>query len=121
MHYRTEKMTRKQREHFGYLMDVLSQLEWDLHQPVVQRGRIPAEWRKIANARYPGKKQKVTFWVEEDVVRFFKKMGRGYTLRMNEVLVAFMRARLAGLIEGKDTLPEYQTPPGIGRRPDLKK
>ena len=41
MLYRMDKMTKSQREHFGYLMDVLSQLEWDLHQPVVARGRIP--------------------------------------------------------------------------------
>ncbi|MEO3416567.1 BrnA antitoxin family protein [Roseovarius sp. CAU 1744] len=121
MLYRMDKMTKSQREHFGYLMDVLSQLEWDLHQPVVARGRIPPEWHEIANTRYPKKKRKVTLWVEEDVVRFFKKMGRGYTLRMNEVLVAFMLARLSGLIDGKDTLPEYQTPPDMGERPGIGK
>ncbi|NVO28267.1 BrnA antitoxin family protein [Donghicola sp. C2-DW-16] len=100
--------TRTQRQNHGYLMDVLAQLEWDLHQPIISGNRIPDEWRDIYSRRHAGRKKKVTLWVEEDVVRFFKKQGAGYTTRMNDVLVAFMLARLSGLIHARDTTEEFQ-------------
>ncbi|NVO24140.1 BrnA antitoxin family protein [Donghicola mangrovi] len=100
--------TRTQRQNHGYLMDVLAQLEWDLHQPIISGNRIPDEWREIYSRRHAGRKKKVTLWVEEDVVRFFKKQGAGYTTRMNDVLVAFMLARLSGLIHARDTTEEFQ-------------
>lgn len=102
-----EIKTPKQREHFGYLMDVLARLEWDLHQPIIHDKRIPSDWRDMLNRRGSGRKKKVTLWVEEDVVRFFKKQGNGYTTRMNDVLVAFMLSKLSGLINARDTTEEF--------------
>lgn len=102
-----EIKTPKQREHFGYLMDVLARLEWDLHQPIIHDKRIPSDWRDMLNRRGSGRKKKVTLWVEEDVVRFFKKQGNGYTTRMNDVLVAFMLSKLSGLINSRDTTEEF--------------
>ncbi len=103
-----EIKTPKQREHFGYLMDVLARLEWDLHQPIINDKRIPYDWRDMLNRRGAGRKKKVTLWVEEDVIRFFKKQGTGYTTRMNDVLVAFMLSKLSGLINSRDTIEEFQ-------------
>jgi len=113
------KMSRLQREHFGYMMDVLEQLEWDLHLPVISQRRIPAEWHEIAQTRHPRRKKKVTLWVEEDVIRFFRKMGTGYTTRMNDVLVSYMHARLAGLIEGRDTRVEFRPVAEMPPRPEF--
>lgn len=102
-----EARTATQRQNHGYLMDVMAQLEWDMHQPIIARRRIPPEWREIYERRFESRKKKVTLWVEEDVVRFFKKQGAGYTTRMNKVLVAFMLARLSGLIVHRDTAEEF--------------
>ncbi|MGL4235514.1 BrnA antitoxin family protein [Tabrizicola sp.] len=42
--------------------------------------------------------------LDADVAKFFRSMGRGYRLRINEVLRSYMDARLAGVIRGAETL-----------------
>lgn len=100
--------TKRQKADFGYMIDVMEMLEWDFHQPVLSHRRIPSEWREIAKTRYPKKKRRVTMWIEEDIVKFFKSQGTGYQTRMNDVLQAFMLARLSGVIEGRDTDVEFK-------------
>jgi hypothetical protein len=50
----------------------------------------------------------LTMRVDEDVVRFFKSMGAGHLVRMNDVLRSFMHARLAGVLRGADTVDYYR-------------
>ena len=109
--------TKIEAQNLHYLRDVLAQLGWDLHAPVLSARRIPGEWTEIAQARYPQQKEKVTFWVEKDVLRFFRSMGEGYGPRMNDVLRAFMLARLSGLLDGDDTLREFKRLDEIKPRP----
>lgn len=90
------------REHFNYFVDVMTDIEWDLQKPLLERGRVPPLWHEIARDRLPKRKVKVTLGIEEDVVRFFRSMGRGYQVRMNDVLRAWMHGRIADLIEGPD-------------------
>ncbi|MFD1508983.1 BrnA antitoxin family protein [Lacimonas salitolerans] len=101
------KMTRKQTEYYGYMKTIMEQLEWDLHDTIWHSRRVPPAWAEIANTRYAGKKTRVTLLVEENVVRFFKSMGTGYQARMNEVLAAWMYARLSGILNGQDTVAEF--------------
>ena len=103
----TAKMTRKQIEYFDYMKTIMAQLEWDMHDEIYRNGRIPAAWHEIAQTRHAGKKTRITLCVEENVVRFFKSMGAGYQTRMNEVLAAWMYSRMAGLLSGRDTVPEF--------------
>ena len=49
----------------------------------------------------PGKRH-ISLRVDEDVLQFFKAMGVGHLSRMNAVLLAFMQARLAGVLEGPE-------------------
>lgn len=102
------RMTPRQRSHYTYLMDVMSRLEWDFHNAIHRHGRIPPDWAEIAKTTPRRRKTKVTFEVEEDVLRFFKQMGKGHGPRMNEVLRAFMHARLAGVVDGAETLAIYR-------------
>lgn len=102
------KMTPRQRSHHTYLMDVMSRLDWDFHNTIHRAGRIPAEWSEIARATPRHVKTKVTFEVEADVLKFFRAMGKGHGPRMNDVLRAFMHARLAGVVEGAETLAIYR-------------
>lgn len=92
-----------QREHFNYFCDLMGQIEWDLHQEVLDAKRIPREWHEIAKGKGTAEKIRLTLRVDGDVVRFFRKMGKGYQQRMNDVLAAWMHGRLAALIEGPDT------------------
>ncbi len=93
---RTSKIKRA---HFNYFLDVMTDIEWDLQQPLLARERVPPLWHEIARNRLPKKKGKVTLGIEEDVVKFFRSMGRGYQPKMNDVLRAWMHGRLADLIE----------------------
>ncbi|MEW9919603.1 BrnA antitoxin family protein [Marimonas sp. MJW-29] len=94
------KRGKVQREHFNYFYDLMKQIEWDLHQEVLDAKRIPAAWHEIANAKGQAKKVRLTIRIDADVVRFFRRFGRGYQSRMNDVLAAWMHGRLAGLIDG---------------------
>ncbi len=102
------RLTPRQRSHYTYLMDVMSRLDWDFHNTIHRHGRIPPDWAEIAQATPRRTKVKVTFEVEEDVLKFFKQMGKGHGPRMNDVLRCFMHARLAGVVEGAETLAIYR-------------
>ncbi len=104
-------MTKVERVNFHYLMDAMRRLEWDMHDEVLRQQRIPAQWHEIAKERGRKAKVRVTTMVEEDVLRFFKSMGRGYQERMNDVLRAFMHGRLAGIVDGPDTPKVLQDGP----------
>lgn len=91
-----------QREHHNYFVDLMKQIEWDLHQQMLDKRRVPDEWHEIARGKMRQAKTRVTLRLEEDVVKFFRKMGPGYQQRMNDVLSAWMHGRLAALIKGPD-------------------
>lgn len=76
-------------------------------QPGGAAPAIPPEWEKIAKTTRRSKKTRVTMCVEEHVVKFFKSMGPGYQARMNEVLGAFVEAKLSGILEDRYTINRY--------------
>ena len=48
----------------------------------------------FANAiLWPGPKQQITLRIDPDVLKFFKKQGRGYQSTMNAVLRKYMEAQ----------------------------
>lgn len=93
----TRPRTLRQKLHFQYCYDRLKQLEWDVHQRVARDEAIPEAWREIARQAPRAKKVRISMWVEEDVVKFFKSLGHPYQPRMNDVLKGFMHAKIAGL------------------------
>lgn len=68
---------------------------------------IPDEWRRVWQDR-SAPKRKISLWVDEDVYRLFKSMGHGMGPRMNSVLGAFVRARVAGMLEGEDLSERFR-------------
>jgi hypothetical protein len=91
-----------QKAHFNYFCDLMAQIEWDLHEHLLESGRVPRGWHQIARARGAREKLRLTIRVEEDVVKFFRSFGKGYQQRMNDVLAAWMHGRLAAVIDGPD-------------------
>ena len=91
-----------QQEHFNYYVDLMKQIEWDLHREMLDAGRVPEACHEIARGKARQAKTRVTIRLEEDVVKFFRKMGPGYQQRMNDVLSAWMHGRLAAVIKGPD-------------------
>ncbi|MCX8509662.1 MAG: BrnA antitoxin family protein, partial [Rhodobacteraceae bacterium] len=88
--------------HYHWLAESLKELDFHLHWRLEQSGQLPEEWQEIARERGPMPKVRVCLWVEGDVLRFFKGMGQGHTVRMAEVLRTFMHARLAGVLAGAE-------------------
>ncbi len=103
-----KKMTRKSRANYYYMMDAMQRLDWDLHHHIEATDHIPREWHDIAKQQVAKSKVHLTMRVDEDVVRFFKSMGAGHLVRMNDVLRTFMHARLAGVLRGADTIDYYR-------------
>ena len=87
----------------------LRNLERALHGARRGEGAVPEDWHAIAQGVGAGRKVKLTLWVEADVLRFFRSMGKGHTTRMAEVLSTFMHARLAGVVKGPEGV-DYGTP-----------
>jgi hypothetical protein len=93
---------------YHQLGQVLRDLESDLNWGLAGSPRIPPEWHQIAQARVQPAKDKVTLRVDSDVLAFFRAMGTGHLTRMNDVLRAFMLARLAEVVKGQAV---YAPPP----------
>lgn len=107
--------TRRELDEYHYMAQVMRTLEMHLHGTIAESGRIPPEWHEIGRERGTMPKVKVTFWVEADVVRFFKGMGRGWSTRMAEVLRTFMHARFAGVVKGAGDV-DYKLRPDVDRK-----
>lgn len=56
---------------------------------------IDIDWSK-AELVYPAKKQPVSIRLDEDIIAYFKKMGRGYQTRINAVLRSYMDHNIHG-------------------------
>lgn len=55
-----------------------------------------AEWFRRARVIQPKPKKAVSIRLDEDVLKWFRRHGRGYQTRMNAVLRAFMEAQSSG-------------------------
>jgi len=102
----------RQRAHYHRLAETLRELEFHLHGRLEGSGQLPPEWDEIARQQGAMPKVKVTFWVEGDVVKFFRATGRGFQTRMAEVLAAFVHARLSGIVAGAEGVDYAPKGPG---------
>ena len=103
-----KKMTPRQNAQFYYMMDVMRRFEWDMHNRIEQSGRIPGAWHDIAKEPAVLTKRQVNIGLEEDVLKFFKSLGKGYGAKINLILKSYMHARLAGILEGAETLNHFK-------------
>ena len=102
------RMRGKQAVHYHYMADAMRRLEWDLHHQIAATGRIPQEWHEIAEEEPRVGTERLAIRLDRDVVKFFRSMGLGYGPRINRVLRAYMHARLAGVIRGAETAPQFR-------------
>ncbi|NNK65689.1 MAG: BrnA antitoxin family protein [Rhodobacteraceae bacterium] len=108
-----EKMTLKKRLEHRFLIDQLSQFEWDLRHAVWDGRVLPSEWNFAFNTENQPKKTRVTIRLDADVVAFFRKMGPRWQTRVNLIVRSYVKARLADLVDGPtgievalDSIPE---------------
>ncbi|MEM6610191.1 MAG: BrnA antitoxin family protein [Pseudomonadota bacterium] len=111
------KLTKRECEHHYYMTDAMRRFEFDMHHEIDIHHRIPNEWHDIA-ARRESAKKKICLAIDEDVLKWFKSMGPGYQPRINDILRAFMHAKLAGLLKGDETLDPFKERPAERVRPE---
>lgn len=99
--------TTGKRNALGEMIGIMERFQWDMAHEATRDRALPEEWRKVWQER-SSKKRKISLYVDEDVYRLFRSMGTGVGPRMNTVLSAFVRARVAGMLDGDDLLEEYR-------------
>ena len=82
-----------QEQAFLKLMIQLERQKQDWQDLKLRNALIPQEWEKLeATAPVRPRRKKVTIALDEDVVRWFHRLGAGYHGRMNAVLRTYMLA-----------------------------
>jgi len=112
------RMTTRQRRHHYFLIDLMKELNYDLHHRL-QAGlfALPQGWQQIADAPQRGVKERMTLRLDSDVVKFFRGTGQGFQSRMNDVLRCYMHARLSDLLQDGARYRDYIDDEEIERRP----
>jgi uncharacterized protein (DUF4415 family) len=83
------------------LMVALEDLKREMDDIALRQETIPAEWRELEKtAPTHARRKKVTLSLDEDVARWFHKLGAGYHRRINAVLRAYMLAVVSKHILG---------------------
>ncbi|WP_298296343.1 BrnA antitoxin family protein [uncultured Litoreibacter sp.] len=114
---RAQMSTRQKRHHY-FLIDLMRELTYDLHHQL-EAGifALPPEWQEIADRKDSPGKERMTIRIDRDVAKFFRSTGQGFQTRMNDVLRAFMHARLSGMIEDGSRYETYVDGGDYERRP----
>ena len=111
------RMTKRQRAEYALFVEAARAFDWDLRYAVSTGRVIPAEWRE-AFAAEPDRRERVTIRLDADAVAFFRKFGRGWQASLNRVVRAYVKARLAGLLEPPEfTGGSGEVPPRPGELP----
>lgn len=100
----TQRSAAARRANAHHMAESMRTLDAEMADKLAGCGRIPDAWHEIARRRDEPRRERVTIALEEDVLRFYRSMGRNYAGRINEVLRAYMHARLAGLLQGAETV-----------------
>lgn len=96
------RLTDKAAAGAHYFATAMRRVEGALHGHLAQSDLIPKAWHEIAHRRAPPARVRVTLRVDADVLAFFRSMGTGHLGRMNDVLAAFVHARVAGVVKGAE-------------------
>lgn len=77
------------------------ELEEDL-KSVLQMGRIPVGWHELEGDPIEPHKTRVTIRLDTDMLRWFRKLGPQYQVRINKVL----RLYFQGIVSGEIAIEE---------------
>ena len=68
---------------------------------------VPPEWHSLTwDMETQPKKDKVTLYIDQPVIKFFRSMGSGYQARINHLLRSYMRLQVQGLLDTERALKE---------------
>ena len=104
---RMTKAEAAERASYHHLAETLTALEAALNDGLTGGGFIPDEWAEVAREAPQPPRERLSLRLDADVIRFFRLMGANYQGRINQVLRAFMLARLAKVVPGPEDI-RYQ-------------
>ncbi|AXX96980.1 BrnA antitoxin family protein [Profundibacter amoris] len=97
------KPTRAQLAHLKSAKEALLQLHLTIYGREYMSLHVPEDWQSLEEVfRCTPAKQKITLRLDEAVVKFFRKKGRGYQELINQVLRSYVELRLAKILEGPE-------------------
>ncbi len=99
---RMTKAEATERAAYHHLAGTLTALEAALNEGLTGGGFVPEDWREVAQAAPQPPRVRLSLRLDEDVVKFVRLMGVNYQGRINQVLRAFMLARLARVVPGPE-------------------
>jgi len=70
-----------------------------------------AAWWRRAEVVFPGTKQLVSLRLDSDVLKWFRRLGRGYQTRINAVLRSYVAAQRARPESGASQARTMMAPP----------
>lgn len=111
------RLTPRQRLEYRFMRDQMLQFEWDLRHAVLDGRIVPSAWHGLLANEPPQAKTRVTIRLDADLVKFFRSYGTGWQPLLNSVLRAYLKARMASLIDGPESLESLLA--GIGERPEI--
>jgi uncharacterized protein (DUF4415 family) len=102
-------LTPRQRLQYRFFYDQMLALEHDLRHAVLYQKVVPHDWNSIIDREPVKGTTRVTIRLDEDLVRFFRKLGPGWQKTLNGVVRAYVKGRMAGIIKDVEEAVE---PPG---------
>lgn len=97
------KMGERKLEHYWFMQVAQKRVEWEVANTLWRGWGLPAEWHEIAMATKEGRREKVSLYLDAEVMKFFRAMGRGHHARINDVLRIWIHGRLTRLIRGPES------------------
>jgi uncharacterized protein (DUF4415 family) len=96
------KRTKREARSHAELLAELEEMEAWWRDRQLKDRVIPPEWHRLAEtAPVRPRKTPVTIRYDDAVVRWYRGLGRGYQIRMNAVLRAYMLSVISKEIEGR--------------------
>lgn len=96
------KMSERKLEYFYYMQVAQKRIEWEIANTLWRGWGLPYAWNEIAKGPREAPREKVTLYLDGNVMKFFRAMGRGSHARINDMLKVWMYARLLKLVHGPD-------------------
>lgn len=113
----TARMSPRDRLRYRFMHDQMMQFEWDLRHAIWDRRIVPSDWHQLLLKEPKGDKTRVTIRLDSDLVKFFRAYGTGWQTILNTAVRAFVKARLAGVVEGPESAATLLE--GLSSRPDI--
>ena len=111
----TRTLTATQRLQYRFFIDQMSRLEYDLRHAVYHQKVVPRDWSGIIDREPVKGTTRVTIRLDEDLVRFFRKLGPGWQKTLNGVVRAYVKGRMAGIVaDMEEAMEPKENRPAIG-------